>query len=1578
MITSAQTPSFQESLTSGIYGLGQSIPALNGTATVSDGGTITYQWQYSTNGSSWYNLSGQTGPTYTPPSNTIGTRYYRVIATNTNGYPNGLTPSNTLYPANDLYPVDVNTMYTAQAQSNVATIQIAEAENPVFSSPLVSNAYNMGDPASPLDGTATAPNGTISYQWQYSTDLQSWSDLTGETNSTYTPPTTAAGVTHYRVIATNTVGSTQKSATSTTSSIEIFGAQAPVFTAPLQSADYDSGAAAAALNGAATAPHGTISYQWYADGQAISGATNATYTPPTTTVGVRQYYVTVTNSVGLNTASAQSNTVSITVYGATAPVFSGTLSGAAYNYGDAAEPLDGTATAPRGTVTYQWYANGTAISGATQAVYTPTTNAAGSVSYQVTATNTVGNTIASATLGPVTITVYDASGMTFVEVLSGAEYNYGDTASALNGTAVAPHGTISYQWYADGSPISGATGAKYTPPTNVGGSVSYTVTATNTVGTSQQTATLGPAVITVYEAQTPSFTETLSRAVYDFGDAATPLNGTATAPHGTVSYQWYLNGEAIAGETEATYTPPTNQAGTFSYSVTAINTVGTSQKSNTAGPVTITVYEAETPAFQGTISGAEYDFGDSAISLNGTATAQHGTILYQWYANESPIEGATSAVFTPPTDQEGTVSYSVTATNVVGTSQKTNTLGPVEITVYAAHPPAFSGELNSAEYDIGNPAAPLNGTATVSRGSISYQWYADGNPIQGATGPTYTPPTTAAGSVLYSVTATNTVGTSQESATLGPVTITVYAAETPVFKNTLQDAEYNIGDPASALNGTATATHGTVTYQWYADGSPISGATNPTYTPPTDSAGTVSYSVTATNIVGTSQESATLGPASVTVYAAVAPTFLNTLQSAEYDAGDSALTLNGAATAPRGPITYQWYANGTAISGATSASYTPPTTLPGTTSYYVVATNIVGTSQESSQSNTATIIVYGATVPVFTVSPVGADYVQNDIPTALTAQATAVRGTVTIYWQVLNGNTWTNIPGASGNSYTPPTNTAGTYQYRAVAVNTVGTDTAENYSAAATITVKAAETPVFSAPLISGSYNYAAPAAPLNGTATVSDGGTITYQWYKKGPNDEGFFEIQGAVSATYTPKTIQIGQFSYYVIATNTLRNSSSSAQSTTAMITVLETRATASEKWEMYLNEIRQPFQKLVRLDFLQPDGSVAFSLDNNPRNKRSGAFIQDGSLDVNLQNGQRRKATVLLSNLNSDYEFAINKIWFGQQIRLMEGILLSNGESFYLPQGVFYVSDPEEAFQPNQKYVQYNLLDKWAYLDGTLFGNLEGIYEVPLNTNILTVISSILALDRGNGYVVDNVPPIFSDYWNGKTVTLESGETISVLLTPYTYRCDSGGGCYADILLEMNTMLVGWIGYDQSGHLRLDAGDDDILDTEKPVLWTFSPQGKNFLGATYSPKITQVYNDIIIVGQALDDNPTPMGRATNMDPRSDTNIYSSLGRRTLRKDATAYYATEQCQDYAAYTLKRNTIIKKSVTISSSQMFHLTENSLVQVRRPDKQGAPTERHLVTGFSRRLAGTENMTINCTSVQDFPEATLTSLPGDEN
>lgn len=409
---------------------------------------------------------------------------------------------------------------------------------------------------------------------------------------------------------------------------------------------------------------------------------------------------------------------------------------------------------------------------------------------------------------------------------------------------------------------------------------------------------------------------------------------------------------------------------------------------------------------------------------------------------------------------------------------------------------------------------------------------------------------------------------------------------------------------------------------------------------------------------------------------------------------------------------------------------------------------------------------------------------------------------------------------------------------------------------------------------------------------------------------------------------------------------------------------------RYQQYLEALKTPFIKRTKLEFLQPDGSVAFVLDNNERNPRSNAFIQSGNLSVNLQNGKRRQATVTLANLDGAYDYNVNRVWFGQQIRLSMGLVLPDGTDFYLPQGIFCVKDPEEVFQPGKKEANYTLEDKWSELDGTLGGNLDGIYEVPVNSDMFTAISSLLVEDKGNGQPVDNVKPIFTDYYNNLTTTLPDGTEISNVLTPYTLRIDSENGTLADVILGINTMLAGWVGYDQTGALRLDPSQDDILDTTKPVLWTFQPSRKQFLGATYAVKNSEMYNDVIINGEALGTSPTANARATNYDPSSDTNVYL-VGRKTYRESKQGYYTDDICEAYASFKLKRMTVLQKAVTIESTQMFHLVENNIVEIRREDKPGSPTERHLIQGFSIPIGQTGNMTINAVSVNDFPIATIT-------
>lgn len=414
-----------------------------------------------------------------------------------------------------------------------------------------------------------------------------------------------------------------------------------------------------------------------------------------------------------------------------------------------------------------------------------------------------------------------------------------------------------------------------------------------------------------------------------------------------------------------------------------------------------------------------------------------------------------------------------------------------------------------------------------------------------------------------------------------------------------------------------------------------------------------------------------------------------------------------------------------------------------------------------------------------------------------------------------------------------------------------------------------------------------------------------------------------------------------------------------------------TENEKYLDYLQMLRKPFQKLCRLRFLQPDGSTAFMLDNRTHGSHVGAFIEEGTIAYNWQNGRRTNATVTLDNVTGDFDYNYNSVWFGQEIALDEGLILSDGVTeFYIQQGIFLIETPTDVVRPGERTIQYNLVDKCAALDGTLGGNLDGTYQVQVGTNIFEPIATLLSEDKGNGYPIDRVSPIFTEYYNDKTQTLPDGSTASMTDAPYTLTIDGTDGTIWSVVSGLAAMVNGWVGYDESGALRIDPSQDDILDTSKPVLWDFSMKEAELLGMTYQVRNTEVYNDYIVCGEILSDYRQPKGRAQIYDSRSPCDI-NAIGRKTIRVAQTGFGTDQQCKDYAEWMVKRSSVLQQAVTISCSQMFHIRGNQLVTLTRTDKPGNPKERHLIQGFTRPLASKGEMTLSCVSVNDFPIATIT-------
>ena len=232
-----------------------------------------------------------------------------------------------------------------------------------------------------------------------------------------------------------------------------------------------------------------------------------------------------------------------------------------------------------------------------------------------------------------------------------------------------------------------------------------------------------------------------------------------------------------------------------------------------------------------------------------------------------------------------------------------------------------------------------------------------------------------------------------------------------------------------------------------------------------------------------------------------------------------------------------------------------------------------------------------------------------------------------------------------------------------------------------------------------------------------------------------------------------------------------------------------------------------------------------------------------------------------------------------------------------------------------------------------------------------------------MIDNIYPFFTNYYNTRT-TSNNGNVYTNNLVPYDILVEYGKN-YSDILTELNNVIAGWIGYDQTGRLNVLPSENDIADQTKPVLWDYSVNSKTFLKLTETSDMSNVFNEYTIVGESLNSDISPLGRAINNDPTSDTNI-GRIGRKAQVETASGYYTSQQCASLAAFKLKRATVLQKSVTFSSTQMFHLQENNLITVRRTDKEGSPVERHLIQSFSLPLSQAETMSITATSVTDYP------------
>ncbi|MCK9339580.1 MAG: hypothetical protein M0P38_06275, partial [Bacteroidales bacterium] len=322
------------------------------------------------------------------------------------------------------------------------------------------------------------------------------------------------------------------------------------------------------------------------------------------------------------------------------------------------------------------------------------------------------------------------------------------------------------------------------------------------------------------------------------------------------------------------------------------------------------------------------------VTLSATAS---GSGNFSWFDNGTLIEGANQNELTvSPRAIDGNVTtynYAVIFTdNIEGCIPAT---ADTTIYVYPNNTVEISGDPIVCHNS--NIELQANINDSVDGATYSYQWMLSNADIAGATDATFTSATYAAQDYPYIFTVRTTNNLSGCTSVSDP--FYVYVSDTALV--VVSSSETNVCESAVV---TLTANIGdynmpNLTYQWFDGATPISGATQSTYT-------TAVPATTTYNVEVAQTTSGCVGRGSYTVNAFAVPTVSLAVGTAVdtniCEGGQITLTATPVADAALGNITYTWYHNGEVINDVTGATYTvSPTTVDNDATihtYSVIAT----------------------------------------------------------------------------------------------------------------------------------------------------------------------------------------------------------------------------------------------------------------------------------------------------------------------------------------------------------------------------------------------------------------------------------------------------------------------------------------------------------------------------------------------------------------------------------------------------------------------------------------------------------------
>lgn len=348
-------------------------------------------------------------------------------------------------------------------------------------------------------------------------------------------------------------------------------------------------------------------------------------------------------------------------------------------------------------------------------------------------------------------------------------------------------------------------------------------------------------------------------------------------------------------------------------------------------------------------------------------------------------------------------------------------LGPSSSAVAAPNPVTFTPSITGTP-TVGQTVTAVAGFLDPNNADLTYQWQTTdpATDILGATSSTLLLTSDLIGKQVQ-VTISGTANNRDPGSATSPATTTVQGvfSAPPVVE--LDDSTPVVDAPITASITTNSApVADSYTYEWFAEGIQIAGATSATYTP-TASDVTKEIVATATavkaNYISVSDSSAATDAVVKADFTAdPSVTITGTL------AVGATLTANASGETPAGDAyAYQWKADGVDIDGATGATFTPDVAQHGKAITVTVTATKAGYNDGTPVTSAPTALVGIGTfssAPTVTLSTT-APKVGAAVTVTASGEVPAADGYAYQWYRISTLGVKSLIPGAIGSSYTP-------------------------------------------------------------------------------------------------------------------------------------------------------------------------------------------------------------------------------------------------------------------------------------------------------------------------------------------------------------------------------------------------------------------------------------------------------------------------------------------------------------------------------------------------------------------------------